>query len=191
MKYSIILFFALVTGGISDLDAKDGTNRHLQTSLTSCLEITLENKRLQCYDKLAKSLHINKKVSSTPQPPELNQIQLPTPRPKAAAKVETTDIKDTTTSQTKNVKQREQDFGKKPEAAVSSSISSRLKGEFKKWKKGQKLELENGQVWVVKRANSGYKKLQNPLVTITEDLFGGFTAQVEGLNATAKVRRIK
>jgi len=190
MKYSIILFFALVTGGISDLDAKDGTNRHLQTSLTSCLEITLESKRLQCYDKLAKSLHINKKVSSTPQPPELNQIQLPTPRPKAAAKVETTDIKDTTTSQTKNVKQREQDFGKKPEA-TSSSISSRLKGEFKKWKKGQKLVLENGQVWVVKRANTGYKKLQNPLVTITEDLFGGFTAQVEGLNATAKVRRIK
>lgn len=190
MKYLIILFFALVTGVISDLYAKDGTNRHLQTSLTSCLEITLESKRLQCYDKLAKSLHINKNVSSTPQRPELNPIQPPNPRPKVVAKEETTDVKDMTISQTKNVKQREQDFGKKPDA-VSNSISSRLKGEFKTWKKGQKLILENGQVWVVKRAKSGYKKLQNPLVTITEGHFGGFTAQVEGLNATAKVRRIK
>lgn len=186
MKYSTILFSTLMIISAADLVAKDVSNEHLQISLSKCIEITAEDGRLLCYDNIAKSLSSAKEAVAAVKSPDLNLNKKSNTQADTASKVKIgTSIRQETKANT-----QVDDFGKKPET-VSSSISSRLQGEFKSWKKGQKLKLENGQVWVVKRANSGYKKLQNPLITITEDFFGGFTAKIEGLNATAKVRRIK
>ncbi len=71
------------------------------------------------------------------------------------------------------------------------TVESFLIGEFKTWKKGMKLRLKNGQVWKVLDSRSGYRKMQDPAITISRGFFGSFDAKIEGLNAKAKVKRIK
>jgi len=87
-------------------------------------------------------------------------------------------------------KSAEETFGKSAEEDIES-IQSKMIGEFSGWKKGMKLKLENGQIWKVTSNKSGYRKMTNPMVTISRGFFGSFNAKVEGLNASAKVKRIK
>jgi hypothetical protein len=156
-------------------------------TILKCAKIQSDASRLNCFDKIANSIGKQKQgeiLSSNTAPKVAHQKLTSTP---LDAKVNQSLTQDNPqNSKSESLK----DFGKK-QPATPQSIASRLNGEFKKWSKGQKLFLENGQVWVVKRANRGYKKINHPMITITEDMFGGFTAKVEGLNATAKVRRIK
>ncbi|MCF6193851.1 MAG: hypothetical protein L3J46_05920, partial [Kangiellaceae bacterium] len=83
------------------------------------------------------------------------------------------------------------DFGRVEKEADIESIKSRLVGKFTSWEKGIILKLENGQKWKVVSASNGYKKMLNPMITISRGLFGSFNARVDGLNAGAKVKRVK
>ncbi len=183
------------------------TSQSLLNELADCQKIENKTDRLGCFDQLV-SIHLPTSAEAKNIELEKPQLETSVAQPEtsvAAAKA----IAKTTTKPSPSaanpevpkenlsenstppaVSKAEQDFGKKQEQQPQS-INSRVIGQFKKWRKGQKLRLENGQVWVVKRASSGYKKMDNPKITITEDFFGGFTAKVEGLNATAKVRRVK
>ncbi len=72
-----------------------------------------------------------------------------------------------------------------------AAITATLKGEFRGWSSGTRLELDNGQVWQVVEGNYlARKAMASPRVTVTPGKFSGWYLQVEGHNPSAKVRRV-
>lgn len=81
-----------------------------------------------------------------------------------------------------------------PESSSREVIVSRILGEFTGWTGNTRFTLENGQVWEQRGDNSRLTgvRLSNPTVTLKPALIGSsWYLQVEGYNATAKVRRIQ
>jgi hypothetical protein len=84
------------------------------------------------------------------------------------------------------------DFGlPRPAAEATDRVVSRIVGKVEDFPKDLRLTLENGQVWQLSEAASGYYNLQNPQVTITRGLLSGFLMAIEGVNAPLRVRRLK
>lgn len=77
---------------------------------------------------------------------------------------------------------------------ADGSVTSRIKGDFRGWsRKGQRFELENGQIWEVTDAANPLMgvRLDNPLATIESGFSGAWYLRVEGYNTRAKVKRVK
>ena len=70
-------------------------------------------------------------------------------------------------------------------------ISSTALGQFSFWNKGQRIELENGQVWEITNSPNLYFKASNPRVTIEKGLFSSFHLHIDGISKSPKVRRIR
>ena len=161
-------------------------NADPRTDLTRCSEISNSDDRLDCYDTVANYYKNTSKALS----PDILPISSTNPeqkkpvvQEKPSSSVDLTQDQGTTPS-------AEQRFGQLDRDGIES-IESNLIGEFTKWEKGMLLKLENGQVWKVLSRKTGYKKMVNPKVTISKGFFGSYNAEVEGLNAKAKVKRIK
>jgi len=155
----------------------------VHTDLAACSKIQKNSDRLGCYDTVA-----NYYKSSTNNAP-----------PKALSKVKSNHIEGAQEAQIKSkspeksskpVVSSEDRFGQ-PNKDGIESIHSNIVGSFTGWKKGLKLTLQNGQVWKVTNSKNAYKKMENPKITITRGMFNSYDAKVEGLNARAKVKRIK
>jgi len=78
----------------------------------------------------------------------------------------------------------------KKAASTSEHVSSRIAGEFKGWRPGTTLTLENGQQWRVSddSALTVPRGLDRPNVTIEPGMFGSWWLRVEGYNTAAKVK---
>lgn len=76
-----------------------------------------------------------------------------------------------------------------PEGAIYSSIS----GEFRGWDgAGDRLKLDNGQVWEVTDSTARLKVLvNNPRVIVEPGALGSWYLKIEGYNSRARVKRIK
>ena len=165
-----------------------------QSDVTNCLKINDSDDRLDCYDTVVKYYKLNpsttKSITNTsintsaPKSVPVNPISNSTPD--AATVVPKQDTAPEKASVTDNFGQIEAET----EEAVES-IKSRIIGQFSSWEKGMILELENGQKWKVTSTGRGYKKMDNPKITISRGFFGSFNAKVDGLNAGAKVKRVK
>jgi hypothetical protein len=84
---------------------------------------------------------------------------------------------------------REQRVEKKESATDDKRVSSRIAGEFKGWRHGTTLTLENGQQWRVDDESSLVSRtMQSPAVTIERGTFGQWWLRVEGYNTAAKVK---
>ncbi len=70
-------------------------------------------------------------------------------------------------------------------------MSSTAVGQFDFWNKGQRVELENGQVWEITNSTNLYHKAANPRVTIEKGLFSSFYMHIDGVSKSLKVRRIR
>jgi hypothetical protein len=71
--------------------------------------------------------------------------------------------------------------------AVRSSVAGRFQG----WGPRTRIRLANGQVWEVSDDSTAATWLQNPLVVVRRAALGSFLLEVEGLNRTARVRRVE
>ncbi len=164
----------------------------LSQDLMKCRSIQSQSARLACYD----GLNVNNAAQSSSEPavtktqpaPAAPTTNLSTP---ALAQVPATPKVSKTAENAKPKLEQNIDTFGEPSSHGIQSIQSKMVGQFKRWKKGMLLHLENGQVWKVLNNKSSYKKLDNPLITISKGVFGSFDAKVEGLNARAKVKRIK
>lgn len=69
-------------------------------------------------------------------------------------------------------------------------VASRIAGEFKGWRQGTTLTLENGQQWRVSEDSSLTvpRALNSPAVTIEPGMFGNWWLRVEGFNTAARVK---
>lgn len=75
-----------------------------------------------------------------------------------------------------------------PADAIVSSIA----GEFRGWDgRGQRLTLENGQVWEIVDGTRLKIMTVNPTIIIEPGSFGSWELRVDGWNTRAKVRRIR
>ncbi len=73
--------------------------------------------------------------------------------------------------------------------APSSTVISRIDGEFSGWRGSTTLQLENGQQWRIKDGSSLSVRnpLDRPQVTITPGMIGGWYLKVKGYNTSALV----
>lgn len=78
----------------------------------------------------------------------------------------------------------------KAPADAPDEVRSQIKGLFEGWGPNTVFTLTNGQRWRVSDGSSAVWRKQDPQVTISRGLLGSFNFQVEGLNKTAKVRRV-
>jgi hypothetical protein len=87
-----------------------------------------------------------------------------------------------------------QTFGleqKKPDEAPQS-IASTIVGNFSGWGPSTVITLANGQVWkVVDGSQADLPSVSNPPVRIVRNLFGTMFLEIDGTNASPKVRRIR
>lgn len=75
-----------------------------------------------------------------------------------------------------------------------SETSGRIKGTFRGWdKKGQRFELDNGQIWEVTQLDAPLLgvRLEEPLAFIEAGFSGAWYLRVEGYNSRVKVKRVK
>lgn len=71
-------------------------------------------------------------------------------------------------------------------------IHSRIIGEFKGWSGYTEFHLENGMVWQqISSDNMKGVRMTDPKVRIYQGLMGGWRLEVEGINKTTQVKRIK
>jgi len=150
----------------------------IKTELLVCKSIGLSSHRLECFDNVVKAYDstASDAIALIEQPQPEKPIEIIQKRAESI--------------KTKPKKENTSNFGMEF-ADQEETVKSFLVGEFKGWKKGLKLRLKNGQVWKVTSARYGYSKKLDPAVTISRGFFGSFDAKIDGLNARAKVKRIK
>lgn len=166
----------------------------LQSDLTKCRALEDAPARLTCYDAINLKIGLEKTQQSSPQMPVQAVAPEKPATPKASAQVATVPPIDVTakiqSANQSNQASNDDHFGN-PKDYGPDSIESHIVGEFKGWVKGMKIKLKNGQIWRVTSQNAGYRRMNNPKITISKGFFGSFSAKVDGLNAKAKVKRIK
>ncbi len=71
----------------------------------------------------------------------------------------------------------------------SSTVISKIDGEFAGWRGSTTLQLENGQQWRIKDGSSLSVRapLDHPQVTVTPGMIGGWYLKVKGYNTSALV----
>ena len=88
----------------------------------------------------------------------------------------------------------EHSFGLEPKKRDEppASIRSTIVGSFSGWGPATLFTLANGQVWkVVDGSQADLAPVSNPPVTITRNVFGTMFLEIEGTNASPKVRRVR
>jgi hypothetical protein len=87
----------------------------------------------------------------------------------------------------------EQTFGLATRArdADPSEIESSIKGSFKGWLAGDRIELANGQLWQVIDDSVGVMNVNNPKVTVRRGSFDTFYLELEGTNRSPRVKRVR
>jgi hypothetical protein len=89
---------------------------------------------------------------------------------------------------------RDQAFGleqKKPEAPPTA-VQSTIVGTFSGWGPSTLVTLANGQVWkIVDGSQADLQPVSNPPVRIVRNMFGTMFLEIDGTNASPKVRRIR
>ena len=76
--------------------------------------------------------------------------------------------------------------------ATPQSVESTIAGQFAGWGPSTLFTLANGQVWkVVDGSQAELQPVTNPRVRIVRNLFGTMFLEIEGTNASPKVRRVR
>ncbi len=76
-------------------------------------------------------------------------------------------------------------------AAQLEKIASSIPGRFVSWQTGSRIDLANGQVWLVIDDSRGICECDNPKVVVSRGSFGTFFLEIEGKGNAPRVRRVK
>jgi hypothetical protein len=71
------------------------------------------------------------------------------------------------------------------------SVESRFDGTFEGWNPRDKIRLSNGQVWQVVDGSSTSVYLKSPKILVRRGALGAYFLDVEGLNRSARVKRVE
>lgn len=70
-------------------------------------------------------------------------------------------------------------------------IESRIEGRFNGWNANDQIALANGQIWQVSDGSLGVFSAINPKVSVRRGTFGTYFMEIEGINRSPKVKRVK
>ncbi len=160
----------------------------LNDNLLKCAKINRDMHRLACFDLLvsrkqpsAEVIIIDKKT--------IKVIEVTQQQPKTVVKTKAST--DTFGLASPPTPPSSADFGLKEVSNASDSLHSNIPGDFRGWKKGDKIKLANGQIWKIKDSTSLHHKASSPSITISRGMFDSFRIGIDGINRTARVVRIK
>jgi hypothetical protein len=71
------------------------------------------------------------------------------------------------------------------------AIESSIVGSFEGWRANSNIRLANGQVWQISDDSSKAHYIDNPKVRIRRGALGSFYLEVQGTNASPRVRRVQ
>jgi len=79
-----------------------------------------------------------------------------------------------------------------PATEVAQAVDSHIPGEFRGWEANSRLTLANGQVWEVNDGSRGaLAPVVDPKVRVRRGVLGSFYLEIEGLNRSPRVKRVK
>lgn len=85
-------------------------------------------------------------------------------------------------------------FGRAPQAAPEEkeALEARIVGDFRQWKKGTRVTLDNGQVWKVTGDGDAYypNLPRDPAVTIRRGLLRSYWMELNDIGRRVKVVRV-
>ncbi len=172
----------------------DKASADFKQDILTCFALKNNSDRLDCYDSAIKYNQLTPAQTAKTASPATTSATMNRRAVTKTTPLDTTEELVNTTPKSDTLSKKApvaNSFGQVKIEQELESIQSRLIGTFTQWKKGMKLKLENGQIWKVTSNRSGYKKMINPMVTISRGIFNSFNAKVDGLNASVKVKRIK
>jgi hypothetical protein len=147
-----------------------------EASVGKCRAIVDTAQRLACYDSLAPA-----SKPAVPEPlrltvPEVPKVQLIESGPAARVERPSAAL-----------------FGLEvqTQTAQSDRIDTSVEGRFDGWNAKTTIAFANGQVWQISDGSNAVLALVNPKVTIRRGFLGAFYLEIEGINRTARVRRVK
>ncbi|NVJ65539.1 MAG: hypothetical protein HWE16_03560 [Gammaproteobacteria bacterium] len=79
----------------------------------------------------------------------------------------------------------------KKDDPTANMMETKIVGEFDYLEKGDKINLSNGQVWVVTESRTFRYKAKNPEVIISKGFLGSYFLEFPGHNRRIKVKRVK
>lgn len=84
-------------------------------------------------------------------------------------------------------------FEGRQSSSSAGAIFTSIRGEFRGWDgKGDRIKLDNGQVWEVTDSTARLKiKVQDPGIIIEPGVLNSWYMKVEGYNSRARVKRIR
>jgi hypothetical protein len=88
----------------------------------------------------------------------------------------------------------EQEFGLAETARPANridTITARIPGEFRGWQPQTVLELDNGQAWRIADGSTMAYRLVNPSVTVRRGVLGAYYLEIQGLNTSPRVKRVR
>lgn len=71
------------------------------------------------------------------------------------------------------------------------SIESHIPGQFEGWGPKSRIRLANGQIWQISDDSARIHDIANPKIKIRRGVFGAFYLEIEGTNASPKVKRVQ
>jgi hypothetical protein len=82
-------------------------------------------------------------------------------------------------------------FESRPQPDELAFIESTIPGRFEGWSPRASFKLANGQVWQVTEETSRTAWKEDPKVKIVRGSLGSFFMEIEGINASPRVRRLQ
>lgn len=79
----------------------------------------------------------------------------------------------------------------KKDNPTADVMESKIIGEFDYLEKGDKINLSNGQTWVVTESRTLRYKAKNPEIIISKGFMGSYLLEFPGHNRRIKVKRVK
>jgi hypothetical protein len=135
----------------------------LEAALQRCAEIVEANARLVCYDVLAK-----RPASAAAAAAAAAAAPPATPAPSLASR-----------------------FGLADNSAAAQVVESSVGAGFSGWGPNSRIRLDNGQVWQVADGSDAYVAPGPRRARVRKGALGSFIFEIDGLNKTARVRRIE
>lgn len=143
------------------------------TGLTRCRALTDAGARLACYDALADAAVPAgaPRAATVAAPPAATGALAP------AAGVASGEVA--------------ANFGRAAPSQEPDMIQSAVGPSFNGWEPNQRIKLLNGQEWQVTDGTSATVPAKERKVAVRRGWFGAYFLEVEGLNASPRVRRVQ
>jgi hypothetical protein len=157
-----------------------------QQSAADCADIEDNRERLDCYDRFFSGRGGEAAPAAESRAtPDRAEAARPAARPeRERARVAARERTPESAQDRFGKDQSMLEFG-------GEEMASTALGSFRYWREGQRIELENGQVWEITNDTNLFHRATNPRVTIEKGFFSSFYLHIDGVSKALRVRRIR